>query len=63
MVHSIVLLSMIITMVLLVVGDSVARAFGLVGALAIIRFRTVVRDARAAFDTAASAVLCRLPRT
>lgn len=46
MVHSIVLLSMIITMVMLVVGDSIARAFGLVGALAIIRFRTVVRDAR-----------------
>lgn len=46
MVHSIVLLSMIITMVMLVVGDSVARAFGLMGALAIIRFRTVVRDAR-----------------
>ena len=46
MVHSIVLLTMIITMVMLVVGDSVARAFGLVGALSIIRFRTVVRDAR-----------------
>jgi hypothetical protein len=46
MVHSIVLLAMIITMVMLVVGDSVARAFGLVGALSIIRFRTVVRDAR-----------------
>jgi uncharacterized membrane protein YhiD involved in acid resistance len=46
MVHSLVLLSMIITMVMLVVGDSIARAFGLVGALAIIRFRTVVRDAR-----------------
>lgn len=46
MVHSIVLLAMIITMVMLVVGDSIARAFGLVGALAIIRFRTVVRDAR-----------------
>ena len=46
MVHSIVLLTMIITMVMMVVGDSIARAFGLVGALAIIRFRTVVRDAR-----------------
>lgn len=46
MVHSIVLLGMIVTMVMLVVGDSIARAFGLVGALAIIRFRTVVRDAR-----------------
>jgi hypothetical protein len=46
MVHSIVLLAMIVNMVMLVVGDSIARAFGLVGALAIIRFRTVVRDAR-----------------
>jgi uncharacterized membrane protein YhiD involved in acid resistance len=46
MIHSIVMLSMIVTMVMMVVGDSIARAFGLVGALAIIRFRTVVRDAR-----------------
>jgi len=46
MTHSIVLLGMIVAMVMLVVGDSIARAFGLVGALAIIRFRTVVRDAR-----------------
>jgi uncharacterized membrane protein YhiD involved in acid resistance len=44
--HSIILLTMIVTAVMLVVGDSIARAFGLVGALAIIRFRTVVRDAR-----------------
>lgn len=44
--HSIVLLSMVVTAVMLVVGDSVARAFGLVGALAIIRFRAVLRDAR-----------------
>lgn len=46
MIHSIVLLPMIVSGVILVVGDSLARAFGLVGALAIIRFRTVVRDAR-----------------
>jgi hypothetical protein len=46
MVHNLVLLAMIVTMVMLVVGDSVARAFGLVGALAIIRFRSVVRDTR-----------------
>jgi uncharacterized membrane protein YhiD involved in acid resistance len=46
MAQSLVLLCMIVAMVMLVVGDSVARAFGLVGALAIIRFRTVVRDAR-----------------
>jgi hypothetical protein len=46
MVHTLVLLCLIVTMVMLVVGDSIARAFGLVGALAIVRFRTVVRDAR-----------------
>lgn len=46
MVHSLVLLTMIISTVMLVVGDSVARAFGLVGAVALVRFRTVVRDAR-----------------
>ena len=33
----------------MVIGDSVARAFGLVGALSIVRFRTVVDDTR---DTA-----------
>jgi hypothetical protein len=44
--HSIVLIAMVVTSVMLVVGDSVARAFGLVGALAIIRFRTVLRDTR-----------------
>lgn len=46
LVQSLVLLCMIVALVMLVVGDSVARAFGLVGALAIIRFRTVIRDAR-----------------
>jgi uncharacterized membrane protein YhiD involved in acid resistance len=46
MIHSMVLLCMIVAAVMMVVGDSVARAFGLVGALAIVRFRTVVRDAR-----------------
>ena len=46
MVHSLVLLTMILSMIMLVVGDSLARAFGLVGAVALVRFRTVVRDAR-----------------
>lgn len=44
--HSIVMIAMVVTSVMLVVGDSIARAFGLVGALAIIRFRTVLRDTR-----------------
>jgi hypothetical protein len=46
---TLVLLSVLIAMVTQVIGDSVARAFSLVGALSIVRFRTVVRDTR---DTA-----------
>jgi uncharacterized membrane protein YhiD involved in acid resistance len=46
---TLVLLSGLIAMVSIVIGDSVARAFSLVGALSIVRFRTVVDDTR---DTA-----------
>lgn len=46
---TLVLLSVLIALVTLVIGNSVARAFGLVGALSIVRFRTVVDDTR---DTA-----------
>ena len=44
-----VLLTVLIAMVTLVIGNNVARAFSLAGALAIIRFRTIVEDTR---DTA-----------
>lgn len=43
------LLSMLITLVTMAVGDNTAKAFTLVGTLAIVRFRTPVRDIR---DTA-----------
>lgn len=46
---TLVLLSVLIALVTMVIGNSVARAFGLVGALSIVRFRTVVEDTR---DTA-----------
>lgn len=46
---TLVLLTILIGMVTLVIGNSVARAFSLVGALSIVRFRTVVEDTR---DTA-----------
>src|SRR5262249_50896362 len=49
LVPTLVLLTVLIAMVTLVIGNSVARAFSLVGALAIVRFRTVVEDTR---DTA-----------
>lgn len=48
-VATLVLLCVIIAMVTQVVGESVGRAFTLVGALSIVRFRTVVEDTR---DTA-----------
>jgi uncharacterized membrane protein YhiD involved in acid resistance len=41
---TLVLLCTLIAMVTQVIGESVARAFSLVGALSIVRFRTVVRD-------------------
>ena len=43
---TLVLLSILVAMTTLVIGDNVARAFGLVGALSIVRFRTVVDDTR-----------------
>ena len=46
---TLVMLAVLIAMVTQVIGDSVARAFSLVGALSIVRFRTVVRDTQ---DTA-----------
>jgi hypothetical protein len=46
---TLVLLTVVIALVTMVIGNSVARAFGLVGALSIVRFRTVVEDTR---DTA-----------
>ena len=46
---TLVLLSVLIAMSTQVIGDNVARAFSLVGALSIVRFRTVVRDTQ---DTA-----------
>src|SRR2546426_12809915 len=46
---TLVLLSVLIAMVTQVIGDNVARALSLVGALSIVRFRTVVRDTQ---DTA-----------
>ncbi|MBN9522252.1 DUF4956 domain-containing protein [bacterium] len=46
---TLVLLTVLIALVTQVIGDSAARAFSLVGALSIVRFRTVVDDTR---DTA-----------
>jgi uncharacterized membrane protein YhiD involved in acid resistance len=47
--QSLVLLTMIAALVMFVIGNSLVTAFGLIGALAIIRFRNVLKDTR---DTA-----------
>lgn len=46
MITTLVLLSILVAMVSMVIGESIARAFSLVGALSIVRFRTVVEDTR-----------------
>lgn len=43
-VHSLVTLAMITAVVIMVIGNNLARAFGLVGAMSIIRFRTAIKD-------------------
>ena len=43
-VNSMIILSMITAVVIMVIGNNLARAFGLVGAMSIIRFRTAVKD-------------------
>jgi hypothetical protein len=45
-VRSIVLLSLVVCMIVNVVGDSIAQAFGMMAALAIVRFRTAIREPR-----------------
>lgn len=44
MARSLITLSLIVALVMMVIGNNFARAFGLFGALALIRFRTPVRD-------------------
>jgi len=48
-VTTLVLLAAVIAMATQVIGDNVARAFSMVGALSVVRFRTVVKDTQ---DTA-----------
>jgi uncharacterized membrane protein YhiD involved in acid resistance len=44
--HTIIYLAMIAALVMIVIANEIARAFALVGALAVIRFRTPIKDAR-----------------
>jgi len=44
--QTIFFVSIIVAIIMMVIGSSLAKAFALVGALSIIRFRTVVKDTR-----------------
>lgn len=41
---ALLMLSMITALIIMVIGNNLARAFGLVGAMSIIRFRTAIKD-------------------
>jgi hypothetical protein len=45
-VQNLVLMGMVVAVVMLVVGSNIARAFALVGALSIIRFRNAIKETR-----------------
>lgn len=45
-VHTLVLMSMVVAIIMLIIGSNIARAFTLVGALSIVRFRNAVKDTR-----------------
>lgn len=45
-VHTMVIMGTTVSLVMLIIGSNIARAFALVGALSIIRFRNAVKDSR-----------------
>lgn len=44
--HTLVIMCMVITVIMMIVGSSIARAFSLVGAMSIIRFRNAVKETK-----------------
>jgi len=44
--QSLVLMTLVVSLVMFVIGNSIITAFGLIGALALIRFRNVLKDTR-----------------
>jgi uncharacterized membrane protein YhiD involved in acid resistance len=45
-VHSMIIMGVTVSVIMLIIGSNIARAFSLVGALSIIRFRNAVKDSR-----------------
>lgn len=44
--HAIVLVGVIVALIMVIIGSDIARAFALVGAMSIVRFRTPLKDSR-----------------
>lgn len=45
-VHTMVIMAVVVSLIMLIIGTNIARAFSLVGALSIIRFRNAVKESR-----------------
>lgn len=45
-VQTLVIVAMVIAMIMLIVGSNIARAFALVGALSVVRFRNAIKETR-----------------
>lgn len=44
--HTLVIMGTVVSLIMLIIGSNIARAFALVGALSIIRFRSAVKETR-----------------
>jgi hypothetical protein len=45
-VHTLVIMGTVVSLIMLIIGSNIARAFALVGALSIIRFRSAIKEPR-----------------
>jgi hypothetical protein len=45
-VHTLIMMGMVVAIIMLIFGSNIARAFALVGALSIVRFRNAIKDTR-----------------
>ncbi len=45
-VHTLIMMCMVVSIIMLIIGSNIARAFALVGALSIVRFRNAIKDTR-----------------
>jgi uncharacterized membrane protein YhiD involved in acid resistance len=45
-VHTLIIMSVVTSLIMIIIGSNIARAFSLVGALSIIRFRSAIKETR-----------------